>query len=67
MTCLQNQQIRDLATHWRPIALALSGAAALAATLPELDCGAPWIAAAALAGMSMIAGIVWLAETESGL
>ena len=63
------QPMRELATHWRPIALAIIGAAAMVAILPELDRGAPWIAAAALAGLAMIAGIVWLAyrEEESGI
>ena len=62
-----NQLISELATHSRPIALALSGAAALVAILPELDRGAPWIAAAGLGGLAMAAGIVWLSETESGI
>lgn len=65
----QFQPMRELATHWRPMALALSGAAAWLAILPELERGAPWIAAAALVGLSLVAAIAWIAcrVEESGI
>lgn len=61
------QPMRELATHWRPMALALVSAAVWLAIQPELERGAPWIAAAVLTGLSLVAAIAWIGfiETES--